>query len=166
MIRKIENGVFLYLGKFDPEDGNRTTAAAEEFFAAAGLPPRKIVKTSSGKPVFSAEGWYLSPTHTGSLYAVAFAPFPVGLDAEAETVEKQRVADKYFTEEEKRLPFSLVWTAKEAVSKISGEGISALGRICLSPDGKEAFFGGEAYTLSRFTEAGVLMTLARKKETL
>ena len=162
MIEVKWDGVLLYRGN-TAHDPCRLNEAASEFFEKTGLPPQNVLKMPSGKPYFPKGTWHLSPAHTGEEYAVAFAPYPIGLDLERDEVKKERVAEKYFTEEEKKLPFSLVWTAKEAVSKISGEGLSAVGKIHLSGDGTEAEKDGEKYEIFSVVESGVRTTLARRK---
>ncbi|MBR4288276.1 MAG: 4'-phosphopantetheinyl transferase superfamily protein [Clostridia bacterium] len=163
MIRKLDGGIYLYIAENGAKDTHRLEKAAEEFFSAASLPPQKILKMPSGKPYFSQGEYFLSPSHTEEIYAVAFAPFPIGLDVEREEREKKRVAAKYFDEEESHFPFSFVWTAKEAVTKLTGEGLSAVGRVRVFSE-EEAFFDGETYTLITFSERGFRFTLARRKK--
>ncbi len=163
MIENLGGGVYLYTADGVLENKDRLSLAAAEYFSATGISPRKIIKAPSGKPSFEGEGLYLSPSHTASFYAVAFAPFPIGLDLEKEEIEKDRVREKYFTLIEKKLPFSLVWTVKEAVAKLTGEGLSAVGRVFLAGDAPEARLDGEKYQFSSFTENGLRFTLARRK---
>lgn len=164
MIRRLPQGIYLYTGTLLPDPNERRRVAAEEFFAAAGLPSRRIFNDERGKPYFEGEGLYLSPTHTQNFYAVAFAPFPVGLDAEKEDTENIRVREKYFSEEEKSLPFSAVWTAKEAVAKILGDGIASLRRIRVFSDGGRAEADGREFSLFSLKEKGLILTLAVPKE--
>lgn len=164
MIKKLD-GVYLYTAEGGAKQPQRLQRAAEEFFSAACLPSEEVKKDPSGKPYFARGEYFLSPSHGGDFYAVAFAPFPIGLDVEKEDVFSQRVAAKYFDENEKKLPFSLVWTAKEAVSKITGEGISALRRIRVFSSEK-AELDGEEYVLTTFSERGFRFTLARRKKDL
>ncbi len=163
MIKKFGGGVFLYTAEGGAKDPLRLEKAAQEFFSAASLPPQKIEKAPSGKPYFLGDGYFLSPSHTGEFYAVAFAPFPIGLDVEKEATEKPRVAERYFDENEKLLPFSLVWTAKEAVCKLTGEGLSAVRRVTVFSE-EEAELDGEKYTLKTFTDKGFRFTLGRRKK--
>lgn len=163
MIQKLDGGIYLYTAENGAKDAHRLEKAAEEFFSAASLPPQKIEKAPSGKPYFLGEGLFLSPSHTEDFYAVAFAPFPIGLDVEREDREKKRVAEKYFDEEESRFSFSFVWTAKEAVTKLTGEGLSAVCRVRVFSQ-EEAFLDGETYNLITFSERGFRFTLARRKK--
>jgi len=163
MIRKLDGGIFLYTAENGAKEAHRLEKAAAAFFSAASLPPQKVLKAPSGKPYFSEEDLFLSPSHSGELYAVAFAPFPIGLDVEKEETEKKRVAEKYFSEEEKRFPFSLVWTAKEAVTKLTGEGLSAVRRVAVFSE-EEAELDGKKYSLTTFTDKGYRFTLARRKK--
>lgn len=164
MIKKLDGGIYLYIADGGAKNALRLEEAAEEFFSALSLPKKEIRKSPSGKPYFPDLEYHLSPSHTEDLYAVAFAPFPIGLDVEREDREKKRVAEKYFSEEESLLPFSYVWTAKEAVTKLTGEGLSALRRVSVFSE--EAHLDGEIYTLKTFTDKGYRFTLARRKKNL
>ena len=84
-------------------------------------------------------------THTGSLFACAFSPRPIGIDAEREDERRPRIAEKKFSPREQSLPFSYVWCGKEAVAKLVGEGIAILDRI--SVEENRARYGDKVYAL-------------------
>ncbi len=127
-----------------------------------GVPLIRYEKDARGKPVVIDGTGFLSVTHTHTFHAVAYAPFPIGIDAEPKEEKRERVAQRFFSPEEKTLPFSFVWTAKEAVSKLIGEGISMIARIRVSKDEAEA--DGRRFRLSRMDCEGILLTLAWEKE--
>ena len=139
-----------------------TRRFAAEYREKAGLCPAEVERLPGGKPVFPDGDAYLSVTHTGSLYAAAFASVPVGVDAEARGEADARVAGRFFDEAERRGDFYEVFTAKEAVSKISGAGISALRSIRVRGD--RAFDRENAYALRRVERDGVVLTVAAPGE--
>ena len=95
-------------------------------------------RESRGKPFLHGEGmpdFNLSDTHGGSVIAVARAP-RVGVDLERldRSLPHRRLARRYFSsaecgrleampEEEARLAFLRLWTAKESSCKSTGTGI-------------------------------------------
>ncbi|MBR2484163.1 MAG: 4'-phosphopantetheinyl transferase superfamily protein [Oscillospiraceae bacterium] len=98
----------------------------------SGKAPQDIVirREKSGKP--TADEGYFSISHSGSLVVCAVSDKPVGVDVECIRKPLLRVAQRYFTEEEKKLlqeddsQFWRVWTGKEALCKLSGEGLAGL----------------------------------------
>lgn len=166
MIQNFGGGVYLYTADNALQDPCRLEKAAAEYFAVTGKKKKRIRKTPEGKPYFEGEGLYLSPSHTGAFYAVAFAPFPIGLDTEPSSAEKKSVAERYFSPLERPRPFSLCWTVKEAVSKLTGEGLGAALRTRLSQNAPEATLDGVEYRYMSFTENGYRITLARRKRNL
>ncbi|MBR2615652.1 MAG: 4'-phosphopantetheinyl transferase superfamily protein [Clostridia bacterium] len=98
----------------------------EEFCRGKGLPFPGISRGEFGKPYFASDGfpYHLSVTHCGPLFAVAFAPFPIGLDAERISEHRPRIAARFFSLYERTLPFSFVWTAREAAGKCTGVGLT------------------------------------------
>lgn len=112
----------------------------------------------SGKPVFDREGWHLSVSHSGTTLLVAIAPFPVGIDLEIRRAAPQRVRQRFFSPREQEADFFRVWTAKEAVSKLSGGGLGLVRRIAV--DGDRATLDGESYHLRQWEEGELVITLA------
>ncbi|MBR5295195.1 MAG: 4'-phosphopantetheinyl transferase superfamily protein [Clostridia bacterium] len=132
--------------------------AVEEFFRRENLPREEVLYTPLGKPYFPSGKFFLSVTHTGNLFAAVFAPVPIGIDGEKITVEKEGVALRFFDEKERNMPFSKVWTAKEAVSKIDGRGLSVVKKVKVEED--FAFLEEKKYLLERHTEEDYLLTVA------
>ena len=135
--------------------------ALELFWRKTGLCPEKVCKTEKGKPYFPSGGVYLSVTHTGPFYAVAFAFFPIGIDAEKESVVKKRIAERKFTPEEQKLPFSHVWCGKEAVAKLVGDGLEIVGKVSVSENFAE--YAGKDYSLQKMTFGDTLLVIATEK---
>lgn len=159
----MKNKIFLFSkelsGDARAESKRLALAASEEYFRRLPIEAETISYEKSGKPVFASGRHFLSISHTGPFFAAAFAPFPIGIDAEEEGIRpRERIVNQYFDPEEQKEPFAKIWTAKEAVSKIGGEGISALRKI--SVRGEIAFFGGKRYCLESFSEKGYRITIA------
>ena len=160
------DGVFFFWKETAGEAKEKSPALLEEalsaFFRQTGAKEEKILRLPSGKPVFPSGEKFLSVTHTGSLYACAFAPFPVGLDGERRNEKREGVAERYFSPEERKMPFARVWCAKEAVSKLDGRGLSILNKIAVF--GSEATLEGKKYLLTWKDVGENLLCLAREKE--
>ena len=100
----------------------------------SGKAPQDIVirREENGKPI-ADEGCF-SISHSGSFVVCAVSDKPVGVDVERLRKPPLRVAQRYFTEEEQKLlqeddsQFWRIWTGKEALCKLSGEGIAGLKR--------------------------------------
>lgn len=135
--------------------------SVKAYFRDFGVSPEEVYDLPSGKPIFASGRRFLSVTHSGDLFAVCFSTKKVGIDAELWREEKERVREKYFFPEEKTLPFSLVWTGKEAVSKISGQGLSVTKKILVSGD--KAFFEGKKYALLTRKIRDYRITVAMEK---
>ncbi len=89
-----------------------------------------ILREEKGKP-YAAEGFF-SISHSGDKVVCAVSELPVGVDVEKIRKNKQRVAKRYFTEQEKSAlaqddtQFWRIWTGKEALCKLTGEGLAGL----------------------------------------
>lgn len=143
------NTVFYYV-KFTENDAKDSSPqllsrALEAFWDRTGLLPEAMSRTPEGKPYFPSGRVHLSVTHTGGLFAVCFAPFPIGLDAERVDEERKGLAERKFFPEERSLPFSYVWCGKEAVSKLVGRGLSMMMQVKVERD--RAFFASRAFSL-------------------
>lgn len=132
------------------------------FLRELGEGEKEIQKDEKGKPYFvDFPPFHLSLTHSGPFFAVAFAPFPVGIDCEREGAVNEKVARRYFSPEEKEKKFSRVWCAKEAVGKITGLGLSDAMRATVE-DGA-AVLDGERYSLFYEKEDEFLICVATKE---
>lgn len=89
-------------------------------------------KGKSGAPVPS-NGVYWSLTHKGTFVGAVTAPEPVGIDVEPIRPRSKTLFDRIADDRERRLAkrdptrfFFRYWTAKEAVLKAAGDGLSGL----------------------------------------
>lgn len=100
-----------------------------------------ITRASSGKPYFdSPTAPYFGISHSDGVAAAAIVDCrygEIGFDIELinTNYDFERVADRYFTEEEKKEfeasgksaeSFYAIWTAKEAFAKMDGRGLAAV----------------------------------------
>lgn len=84
------------------------------------------------------ESWYWSTTHTHGLAAGMIGNRPLGIDAEWLARPRQEALGEYLSQAEleaMQLPGAhaalALWSAKEAVLKLSGIGMAAMGRTTL-----------------------------------
>jgi len=167
-MRNKENSEIFLFTCLCPEKAHQnsrewTLCAAQAYFEKQGILMPALRYADSGKPYFDRSEHFLSVTHSDRFFAAAFAPFPIGIDAESESEARARIAARYFTEREKQMPFSLVWTAKEAVSKISGKGLGIVSKIHVESE-KSARMGEERFFLSSRTVDTFRLTLAWQEE--
>ena len=89
-----------------------------------------ILRTETGKP-YADEGCF-SISHSGETVVCAVSETPVGVDVERIRKPPARVAQRYFTEAERaqletdETEFWRIWTGKEALCKLTGEGLAGL----------------------------------------
>lgn len=167
MLLKFDNGAVLvwYRTEIEAKFLSRRvlSPAVREYCALCGTTEKDVSFDRNGKPYFSDfPGHHLSITHAGDLLLFAFAPFPIGVDAELKSEERPKLAERYFNEEEMNAPFSQVWTAREAVGKLTGIGLSDALRVRVSED--HATLDGKEYTLTREILGEYFVTLAREKD--
>ena len=104
----------------------------------------EIRRHPSGKPF--AEGGFFSVSHCDALVICVAGREPVGADAERIRPYDVRIPKRFFTAAEQALLkeasdgescFWRIWTGKEALVKLSGEGLAGLraADICALPDG-------------------------------
>ena len=144
-------------------------------FNAMGVsaPSMSIVRDKLGKPHFEYGAPYFSISHAGKLSVAAVSEDgELGVDIEHVDRERdtERIAGKFFSEaEQKRLDaaaddrtaeFYRIWTAKEAMMKLSGGGMtSVMSSDCVLAEesGERSFaryaisFEGEEYILTLCT---------------
>lgn len=113
------------------EDAVRCLAAEALLrYAVPGLEPERIQREPGGKPCL--EGVHFNLSHSGHWVALAVGDSPLGVDVECFKTgrDPQKLARRYFTEEERRYVgssqerFLRVWTAKESRLKCLGVGLS------------------------------------------
>ena len=91
----------------------------------------------NGKPYFSSHrNIFFNISHSGNMAACVFSDKEIGLDIEKVDVPDFKVAEKYFTENEKKYiqhhpspvlrnqAFYKIWTLKESFVKATGKGLS------------------------------------------
>jgi 4'-phosphopantetheinyl transferase len=103
-------------------------AAAARALRTLGLvdPPR----VPDGPPL-PANGTYWSASHTQGAAGAVVAPFPVGLDLERARPLRRELAQRFLSPSEPRIEPLVAWTAKEAVLKKLGLGITGLSRCTI-----------------------------------
>lgn len=92
----------------------------------------KIIYGVNGKPMIEGENKvYFNLSHSGNYVAAAFAGQEIGIDVERLRSGKQKVAEHFFSEEEKKFLrenwedsfFTKIWTRKESYIKADGRGM-------------------------------------------
>ncbi len=90
----------------------------------------------NGKPF--AKDCFIGVTHTDDFILVAVADFDFGIDCEnlnRLVSKRDRIVDKYFTENERayinddNARFLEIWVKKEAYTKYTGEGLGGMGKV-------------------------------------
>lgn len=102
-----------------------------------------------GKPYLAGcPGIHFNLSHSGSMVMAAFGDRAVGCDIEQMAAAKEKVAERFFAEQEiralracggeaeRRVLFYRIWTRKESYMKLTGKGMHlALNGFCVLPDG-------------------------------
>ncbi len=167
MLLKRKNDLILICYRTDGEakfaSRRLLPLAVDAFCRQLGEQEKKVLFDERGKPYFEDFApYHLSLSHAGDYLVFAFAPRPVGVDCERETEDRPRVAHRYFSPEEKKMPFALVWTAREAVGKLTGVGLSdALQTRVLK---EKATLNGDFYSLDTLSLEGFRITVAQKED--
>ena len=93
----------------------------------------KIVVDKNGKPYIPGNPIYFSISHSGTKAMVVFSDSEVGCDVQEMKKKAVSLADKYFTDDEKKeiddsedpvRTFYKLWTLKECYMKSSGKGLA------------------------------------------
>ena len=141
----------------------------------ASIAPRdvKIEITKSGKPFFeNIAGLHFNISHSGSEVSIAFSTNPVGFDMEV--LDRKRdclaIAERFFTAEESREVkmagdsanklFARLWTAKESMLKLSGEGLVGGLDRAISLSDQEGRLADQRIHLARLDWEGVVACVA------
>lgn len=116
--------------------GRSGLRAFASLYASIAPSDVKIEISKSGKPFFgNIANLHFNISHSGSEVAIAFSTHPVGFDMEL--LDRKRdclaIADRFFTKQEAmelkgagesvNELFVKTWTAKEAMLKLSGDGL-------------------------------------------
>ncbi len=117
--RKMNNTV-VYLSKGDKEiSALLKRRAVEDYFGNAILDI-----TPKGKPiVIEPKGFGISVSHSGNVTAVVIAPCEIGIDVQERVERNNTRLETFFHESERRLDFYDLWVKKEALGKLTGDGI-------------------------------------------
>ena len=132
---------FLRASKFQSADARATFIAGRSGVRRAaslysGIPPGEFLleTDTNGKPFFANAEIEFNLSHTGSTVVAAFSDSPVGIDIESRGRGRDFVgiASRFFhsseaaaiSESRDEEQFLRLWTAKEAMLKLSGEGLS------------------------------------------
>ena len=116
------------------EAGQRLSAGAglllEHALSESGISAAKITRKKNGKPyIEDRDDLFFNLSHSGEMVICAVAPFEVGCDIEKKRAPRTRIAERYFTEEEKAFTalaednFFRMWTLKESFMKVTGKGL-------------------------------------------
>ena len=111
-----------------------------------GFSTENVVIGKNGKP--ECDGVYFNLSHSDDMVLCAVSDTPVGCDIEKVTDAPMEVAERYFSEKERRYianaqnpadadrRFFRLWTMKESYMKMTGEGMSlSPDRLETDPDG-------------------------------
>ena len=125
-----------------------------------------------GKPILPSLPWHISVSHSGHFAAVAVSDEEVGLDIERVARVSKSVVERVTTRSEQSQmkstrDFFRLWTAKEAVLKITGDGISgSMQKIDLAlTESKIAINSAPIshdYTFREFDITGYCLTVCHK----
>ena len=137
-----------------------------------GIPSRDLLLAVApgGKPYFANAGIAFNLSHSGPTVVAAFSRTAVGIDIESYGRCKDFVgiAERYFHPSEVAAlvrtrdegQFLRLWTGKEAMLKLSGDGLSG-GLLDARPgDENSGFLGENTVSLSRFSFERMLGTVA------
>ena len=153
--------------------GRSGLRAFASLYASIAPSDVKIEITKSGKPFFeNIAGLHFNISHSGSEVAIAFSTNPVGFDMEV--LDRKRdclaIAERFFTAEESREVkmagdsanklFARLWTAKEAMLKLSGEGLVGGLDRATSLSEKEGRLADQKIHLARLDWEGVVACVA------
>jgi len=153
--------------------GYRSESARQTFVSARSglrraaslytkIPPQdlRIGTDKNGKPFFENAPLHFNLSHSDSAVVAAFAGFPVGIDIESPGRSRRFVdiARRYFhPAEADRLvrsggerEFLRLWSAKEAMLKLSGEGLSGGLAEARPGDGERGTLCGREVFLTAF----------------
>ena len=127
-------------------------------------------RTEKGKPYLVNGNWHFNISHSGNFVACAIAKNPIGIDIEELRSVKESLCKKVCTEEELSFVYSdgefssrqflQLWTAKEAVLKQIGIGISP--DLSHFPVWKEGSFSYPPLQIAQVTKDNYVLTVAYK----
>lgn len=164
----INKNVREHIFAYNAEE-RRILSAAGAVLAYSALKDRgELFYSDNGKPCCDAQGVYLSISHCDDNVFCAVSNSEIGIDAESVDRFNDKVIDRLPTLEKELissgiLPFTTVWTAKEAYCKVSGEPLwQVLKKRLFAVDGKAHLDG---FTFSYFTRDGYSICVCEKIKT-
>jgi phosphopantetheinyl transferase len=130
-----------------------------------------LVETdANGKPFFSNAAVHFNLSHAGSTVVAAFSSSPVGIDIESRgrCRDFAGIARRFFHPDEARAvvqsgddgDFLCLWTGKEAMLKLSGEGISGGLSDARPGDGGCGMLRGKSVRIAGFSFDDMVGTVA------
>lgn len=112
--------------------------------------PLEIETNQFGKPTIKGvSDFYFNLAHSQDIAVCAISDKPLGVDTEHISRVSEKIRDRYFTENEKKLDFGYIWTRKEAVVKAEGTGIT-VGLDTFDVSNDTTTLNGRTYTLQTF----------------
>ncbi len=96
-----------------------------------------LAKHKSGKPYLKNSNYCVSISHSAQRVMCSINKNEIGVDIQKITPYDSRLIDRFFVDEEIAFAkkdsesFFKVWSTKEAVSKISGEGLKSFKHFCV-----------------------------------
>lgn len=126
-----------------------------QILLANELPIGDVAFTATGKPFIPDSDFHFSLSHSHGVCAVAVADRPVGVDMEIiKTSYPPHLIERSLTDAEKAVydgDFTHIWCRKEAVAKMTGEGITGypvnIDTINYTFDEKQIEWNGQKYWL-------------------
>ena len=130
---------------------------------------------SNGKPYLKDGRVFFNISHSGNYVICSFSESEIGCDVQILSEYKERIAKRFFTEEEHKIlnssenpseDFTRLWTLKESVLKKNGEGITGgLSAFCFADCLYENSFikFGYHFKVSR-TDGAYISVCSDKKE--
>lgn len=126
---------------------------ALETEAPAFALPLTIVCGENGKPALADSRLHFNLSHSGNYAACAVSDSPVGIDLQTEREHNEKLAERYFTAQERQFlaestdkgfAFTEIWSRKESCVKLMGTGLKTpLGSFSVAPEPKVVDFEGK-----------------------
>ncbi len=134
----------------------------------------RVLFTSSGKPYLQKSDVHFSISHSGEYVMLAVSDREVGCDIELVGEYKQRIADRFFTGNERSLlsdsdnktdTFFRLWVLKESILKLRGEGIGGgLDSFDFSENAEKNSFSAFGYNFRIFGFPGAFACVCGEGE--
>ncbi|MBR4960790.1 MAG: 4'-phosphopantetheinyl transferase superfamily protein [Clostridia bacterium] len=134
-------GMVLYMAEGErPETWSHDALlTALRLYTGRTYKPEDVVRVPNEKPYLRDGGAEFSVTHSGEIWMVCIAPFPVGLDLQKHKEKySPGVAKRYFHPSELALLekartdgmdlplFFSIWCARESYAKFTGDGVAGM----------------------------------------